>query len=399
MAARRPVLALLSAGVLVGLFAALCSMPRKEAESGRAAGVASPGTGKGVSTGTGAATPEGTAARGGKQKRMVDAHVHLAPGGESRLFALMKQHGVAHVINLSGGHPLGGLSKQLAAAKGSGGRITVFTGFPYEQAERPGYGQRMANILRLGHEMGAKGLKIAKALGLGLPDPKGRLMPVDDPELDVVFETAGELGMPIAIHSGDPKAFWQPVNEKNERFDELTAHPGWALHGKSVPSFDEIQNQLERRVARHPKTRFISVHFGNCAEDIVRVGNLLRKYPNLYVDTAARIPEMGRHRVEDLRALFIEFQDRILYGSDLGVGPEPEPLFLGSSGASDPTPAEEALFFSATRRFFETTDRNFAHPTPIQGRWKIDGIGLPDDVLEKVYARNAMRLLGIEFVP
>ena len=383
-------LAILSTAVLVALLVVLCAVPRRNPPDTGAPGPVASGS---------AAPPAPRRPAAARQKRMVDAHVHLSPGGESRLFGLMKQHGVAHVINLSGGHPLGGLPKQLEAARASGGRITVFTGFPYEQAERPGYGARMAKLVRLGHEMGARGLKIAKALGLGLPDPKGRLMPVDDPELDVVFETAGELGMPIAIHSGDPKAFWKPVDRSNERFDELSAHPGWALYGRKVPSFDEIQSQLERRVARHPKTRFISVHFGNCAEDIVRVGNLLRKYPNLYIDTAARIPEFGRHKAEDLRAFFTEFQDRILYGSDLGVGPTPEPLFLGSSGANDPTPGEEALFFSATRRFFETTDRQFAHPTPIQGKWKIDGIGLPDDILEKVYATNAMRLLGIDTLP
>jgi predicted TIM-barrel fold metal-dependent hydrolase len=257
----------------------------------------------------------------------------------------------------------------------------------------------MAKIVRLGHEMGAKGLKITKALGLALPGPTGELVAVDDPELDPVFETAGELGMPIAIHTGDPKAFWLPVDKNNERYAELTAHPGWALYGRKVPSFDALQAQLERRISRHPKTKFVAVHFGNDAEDIGRVGNLLRKYPNMFIDTAARIPEFGRHKAEDLRAFFREFQDRILYGSDLGVGPAPEPLFLGSSGANDATPEEEALFFASTRRFYETNDRHFAHPTPIQGDWKIDGIGLPDDILEKVYARNAMTLLGLESLP
>jgi predicted TIM-barrel fold metal-dependent hydrolase len=326
---------------------------------------------------------------------MVDMHVHLSPGGSTRLLGLMKRYGFDHVVNLSGGHPLGVLPDQLAEARASGGKITVFTGFPYEQAQAPGYGARMAKIVRMGHELGAKGLKIAKALGLGLPGPDGKLLPVDDPELDPVFEAAGELGMPIAIHSGDPRAFWLPVDAKNERYAELSAHPGWALSDRKVPSFDAILSQQERRIARHPKTTFISVHFGNCAEDVDRVASLMRRYPNMYIDTAARIPEMGRHPVEKLRAFFSEFQDRIVYGSDLGVGPEPEPLFLGSSGANPPTPEEQELFFSATHRFFETSDRHFAHPTPIQGSWTINGIALPREILEKVYFKNAMRLLGL----
>lgn len=346
---------------------------------------------------SGSAAPVTPAPRRAPEGRipMLDAHVHLSSGGSTRLLALMKKYGFDHAVNLSGGHPMGGLARQIAEAKSTGGRVTVFTGLAYEQAEAAGYGARMAQILRMGHDMGARGLKITKGLGLGLPGPNGKLVPVDDPELDPVFETAGELGMPIAIHAGDPRAFWQPIDDKNERKDELTAHPGWALYGRKVPSFDEILNQLERRVARHPKTRFISVHFGNCAEDVDRVARMLRQYPNLYIDTAARIPEMGRHPAAKLRAFFEEFQDRILFGSDLGVGPEPEPLFLGSSGANDPTPEEETLFFSATHRFFETGDTHFAHPTPIQGRWTIDGIELPRPILEKVYAKNAMRLLGL----
>jgi predicted TIM-barrel fold metal-dependent hydrolase len=334
-----------------------------------------------------------------KRLPMIDVHVHLSVGGADRLFSLMKTYGFDHVVNLSGGHPLGNLPAQMAAARASGGRITNFTTLAYEQAQRPGYGARMAQAVRMGHELGAKGLKIAKVLGLALPGPDGKLLPVDDPELDVVFETAGELGMPVAIHAGDPKAFWLPVDERNERFAELSAHPSWAEYGKKVPSFDEILAQLERRVARHPKTKFISVHFGNDAEDIDHVAALLRRYPNLYIDTAARIPEMGRHPAEKLRAFFLEFQDRILFGSDLGVGPEPEPLFLGSSGPDPSTPAEEKLFFSATHRFFETADKQFAHPTPIQGNWKIDGIHLPREVLAKIYAENAERLIGIDLGP
>jgi predicted TIM-barrel fold metal-dependent hydrolase len=327
---------------------------------------------------------------------VVDVHVHLSPNGVDRLKRLMDRWSFDHVVNLSGGHPLRGLPEQLAAARRSGGRVTVYASLAYEQVREPGYGPRMAEALRASHRMGARGLKIAKVLGLGLPAPDGKLVAVDDPGLDVVFDTAGELGMPVAIHSGDPEAFWLPVNDKNERLAELRAHPGWSLHGEDVPSFDEILNQLERRIARHPKTTFVSVHFGNCAEHPDRVARMLRKYPNLYIDTAARVPELGRHPPERMRAFFIEFQDRILYGTDLGVGPEGSPLFLGSEGPEPATDKDEIRFFSATRRYFETADRSFDHPTPIQGDWQISGVNLPREVLEKVYAKNAIRVLKLD---
>ncbi len=346
-----------------------------------------------AATGSALAAPS-RAPRAGRLP-IIDAHVHLSPDGVEHLGKLMRRWGFDHVVNLSGSNPRRGLEEQLAAARKAPGTITTFTTLAYAEVRAPGYGERMAKLLVMAHDAGARGLKIAKVLGLALPGPNGELLPVDDPGLDPVFEKAGELGMPIAIHAGDPKKFWEPIDAKNERYDELAAHPGWAEYGKPVPSFDAILAALERRIARHPKTTFISVHFGNCAEDPERVARQLRKYPNLYIDTAARIPEMGRYPPEKMRAFFVEFQDRILYGSDLGVGPEEEPLFLGSSGADPPTPREEELFFTATHRYFETGDRKFEHPTPIQGRWKIDGIALPRDVLEKVYARNAMRLLGI----
>jgi predicted TIM-barrel fold metal-dependent hydrolase len=380
-------IALVAVGLVLGLVTLLFSLRKPAAPRPSVSGETNP---KDTTVSASAAAPRS------ERLTVVDMHVHLSEGGVKRLEQLMKQYGFDHVINLSGGTPLRGLRDQLAAAKSAPGKITVFTTLAYEQVQRPGYGKRMAELLRTAHSEGARGLKIAKALGLGLPTPDEKLMAVDDPGLDPVFEAAGELGMPVAIHSGDPRAFWLPVDKKNERYDELKAHPGWALYGEPVPSFDEILNQLERRIARHPKTTFISVHFGNCAEDPDRVARMLRRYPNMFIDTAARIPEMGRHPPAKMRDFFVEFQDRILYGSDLGVGPEGTSLFLGSEGENPPTAKEQELFFSATRRYFETADTNFDHPTPIQGNWKISGINLPRAVLEKVYAKNAIRLLKLD---
>ena len=326
---------------------------------------------------------------------IIDVHVHVSPKGLPRLRELMRVHGIRAIVNLSGGDPLSGLAAQLAAAARAPKELIVFTTLAYEQAGFADYGARMAQLVRLAHARGARGLKIAKVLGLGLRTGQGTRIPVDDPGLDPVFEAAGELGMPVAIHTGDPEAFWLPVDERNPRRAELEVHPSWALYGRDVPSFDELLGELERRIARHPHTTFISVHFGNAAERPEYVARMLRKYPNLFIDTAARIPELGRHPAQEMRAFFIEFQDRILYGSDLGVGPAPSPLFLGSSGAAPPRNEDVLRFFDASRRYFESGDRQFDHPTPIQGDWKIDGIALPPEVLAKIYHGNAERVLRL----
>ena len=330
----------------------------------------------------------------------IDVHSHISPNGLERALTLMDSWGVDGMFNLSGGYPGGPrhmLETQLEVARASGGRIAVFANVNFLRAvrDRPrDYGAAMAEELGVAKEMGAIGLKIPKGLGLGYPAPgEETLLAVDDPGLDPLFEQAGALGMPVAIHTGDPKAFWQPADEKNERIDELRAHPEWSFFGEPVPSWAELHAQFERRVARHPKTTFIGVHFGNDPEDPDRVGQMLDKYPNLFIDTAARVPEIGRHDPVKMRQFFVKYQDRILFGTDLGVGPTQDDMMYGSNGSLPPTLDDERRYFQSTYRYFETSDRQFESPTPIQGRWKIDGIGLPEAVLRKLYFENAARIL------
>jgi predicted TIM-barrel fold metal-dependent hydrolase len=241
---------------------------------------------------------------------------------------------------------------------------------------------------------GAVGLKIFKSLGLGITHPDGKLLKVDDPALDPIFEKAGELGLVVLIHSGDPKAFFKPFSKDNERYEELSTHPSWRFDGKEYPPWEEVYKQFENRVARHPNTKIIGSHFGNNPEDPPAVFSQMKKYPNLYVNTSARIPEIGRFNAKKMNEYFRKFSSRIIYGSDLGIGPEV--LILGSSPPVHPAAKDILLFFNASYRYFETWDKQFQHPTPIQGKWKIDGIGLPCDLLEKIYRKNAENLFGVD---
>jgi L-ascorbate metabolism protein UlaG (beta-lactamase superfamily)/predicted TIM-barrel fold metal-dependent hydrolase len=339
--------------------------------------------------------PDKATADGAPRYRKVDAHVHVSPADVPRLVALMDAWGIDVAINLSGGWPGEGLEASVEAARSTNGRVVVFANPPVGAFARGELSiDELVAQTEAAQRLGAKGLKFFKSLGLGARAPDGTLLGVDDPRLDPLFEKAGELGLPISIHTGDPKAFWQPATEANERIDELSAHPGWRYAGADVPSWDALFAAYGRRVARHPRTTFIGVHFGNDPEDPWAVAAMLDALPNLYVDTAARVPELGRQPPEALRDLFVRYQDRILFGTDLGVGPTDAQLMLGSTGATPPTPADVSHFFTATWRFFETRDRDFAHPTPIQGRWRISGLGLPPEVLRKVYAENADHLLA-----
>ncbi|MEE9466376.1 MAG: amidohydrolase family protein, partial [Candidatus Neomarinimicrobiota bacterium] len=222
---------------------------------------------------------------------------------------------------------------------------------------------------------GARGLKIFKSLGLGYKDKKGNFIPIDDSRIDPIWAKCGELGIPVVIHVTDPKAFFTPIDRYNERYDELGQHPNWAFGGEEYPSKEELLAQRNRVIEKHPETIFIGAHFGNLPEDLGQVGQWLDQYPNFYVDIAARISELGRQPYT-ARRFFIKYQDRILFGTDT------------------PPDAEACRVHY---RFLETDDEYF-DPTPAhkqQGRWMIYGLHLPDEVLEKVYNKNATKILDM----
>jgi predicted TIM-barrel fold metal-dependent hydrolase len=324
----------------------------------------------------------------------VDVHVHIGADGMARALSVLIPNGIAAAVNLSGGDDAARLTHQLGAAEMAKGRVLVFANLNFQGALRPGWVESQVAWLREAKGLGARGLKIFKTFGLWVRDPEGNRVAVDDPRLDPIFEAAGELGLPVAIHVGDPKAFFEPVTPVNERYQELSLNPDWSFADRRrFPPWETLHAEFERLVARHPHTTFIGVHFGNDPEEPARVAAMMDRSPNLYVDTAARIGEIGRMPADQLRAIFIAHRTRILFGTDIGVSAED--LTLGCPEPYPETPETTSRFFQAHWDFFETDRRGLAHPSPIQGRWTVDGIGLPRDVLEDVYHRNAERLLGL----
>jgi Amidohydrolase len=329
----------------------------------------------------------------------IDVHMHIAPEAADSALAVMHEANIVIGLNASGGTPEQGLPESAEIARASGGRLLPYCNLELSRAVRPQFADYVERTLKTCKAMGGLGVKIPKVLGLGIHDAFGNLLAVDDPRFDPIFEQAGALGFPVLIHSADPKAFFQAPTPANERYAELQAHPGWSFYGTTPngapwPSWEELLTQFERRVARHPQTRFLGAHFGNAAEEPQRVARMLARYPNLFIDTAARVPEFGRHPAPEMRAFFIAHQDRILFGSDLGV--MRHGVVLGSSGAVPDALSGAARFFRAHYLYFESNRRQLAHPTPIQGAWTVDGVGLPRVVLDKLYSQNAIRLFGLQ---
>lgn len=239
---------------------------------------------------------------------------------------------------------------------------------------QPGFARKIVMELELAREQGASGLKIFKNFGLSIRNGDGSLVEIDDPRFDPIWEACGRLGMPVLIHTADPVAFFDPVDETNERWEELRRHPDWSFYGDEFPSHAELLAALLRVVERHPQTTFIAAHMMNYAENLAAVSEWLDEHANLYVDTTSRINELGR-QPRTAREFILKHGDRILLGTD---GPRPAARLLPQW------------------RFFETHDEYFPYaenPFPPQGLWNIDGIGLPDEVLKKVYSENAARLI------
>lgn len=252
-------------------------------------------------------------------------------------------------------------------------RFVVFTQVDWARFEEPGFGAAAAAQLRADVGRGARGLKVLKTLGLYLRDRNKKLAAVDDPRFDPIWHEAGLLGIPVAIHTGDPEAFFEPNDGRNERYEELWANPSWSFSAPEYPSLSALLGARDRVIERHPETTFVALHLGGWPENLDYVSDLLHRHANVFIELGARQAELGR-QPRRTRRLFLDYPDRILFGTDFW-----------------PMPALYENFF----RWLETADEYFPYyQSPEQGRWNIYGIDLPDEVLEKVYHRNADRLLG-----
>jgi len=316
---------------------------------------------------------------------VIDAHNHLGEpfgGGWDKkslpeLLDLLDQAGVVAYVDLDGGWGEDILNAHLELFKQPAPeRFQIFGGVDW--SKWPGLGNAFpewaAGRLKLQKERGAQGLKIWKPFGLQVRDQLDALVSVDDPRLDPIWQAAGELGLPVLAHVADPVAFFDPIDETNERWEEIGAHPDWAFTSPPFPAFLDILNAFQRMVKRHAQTTFIGAHVGCYGENLGWVGRMLDDCPNYFIDISARLGELGRQPYT-ARKFFIQYQDRILFGSDMSPDLDAYRLYY---------------------RFLETDDEYFNYnlgEIPQQGRWQVCGLYLPEPVLEKIYSKNARRLL------
>jgi predicted TIM-barrel fold metal-dependent hydrolase len=249
-------------------------------------------------------------------------------------------------------------------------RFIVFANVDFKRVGEDGWGEKAAKQLEEDVQNGANGLKIYKSLGFSVNDITGKRVTVDDPRLDPIWKKAGELKIPVLIHTADPKPFWSPLDENNERWLELVINPNRKRSNTDPAPWDTLIAEQHRMFKKHPKTTFIAAHFGWYPNDLAKLGLLLDDMPNVVVEFGAVIAELGR-QPKAAKQFFTKYQDRILFGKDSWV------------------PEEYATYF----RVLETEDEYFPYHKKYHAFWAMYGMGLPDAILKKVYYKNALRIV------
>jgi len=326
---------------------------------------------------------------------VFDAHIHIGalqmgeggygPSGPVDVGLMakrLKESGVKGAVNLKmfWGEPL---REHLKTLEGYEDFVYTFASVDPKRHEEPGFAGYVDDLLKQFKSMGVRGLKLWKDIGCTIKDSSGAYISPDDSRLRPIFEAAAKYDLIVLFHIADPVSFFTPVDGRNEFYESLCDNPDWVFYdkgGEGRYSFEDLMEAQDNLLTQNPETTFIIAHVGSNAENLGWVGAQLDKHKNMYIDTAARNNLLGRQPYT-ARDFFIKYQDRILFGSDLFPNDNKEPRD----------------FYADHYRFFETYDEYF-QPYRDWGlcRWNIYGLGLPDEVLRKFYAENAMNLMGLK---
>ncbi len=303
----------------------------------------------------------------------IDVHNHQFQMGSMDLNTLtteMDKMNMKVMVNLSGGN--GAQLKQMIdnAKTNKPGRFIVFANIDFKGVGEAGWGEKAAKQLEDDVKNGANGLKIYKSLGFSVKDINGNRVTVDDERLDPIWKKAGELKIPVLIHTADPKSFWDPLDNSNERWLELIINPNRKRGADNPVPWETLIEEQHRMFRKHKNTTFIAAHFGWYPNDLQKLSTLLDELPNVVVEFGAVIAELGR-QPKMAKAFFTKYQDRILFGKDSWV------------------PSEYATYF----RVLETEDEYFPYHKKYHAFWAMYGMGLPDAILKKVYYKNALRII------
>jgi len=303
----------------------------------------------------------------------IDVHGHqyrMAEQDLSPVIAAMDTLNMGIMVNLSGRSGATLLKSVENIKDNYPNRFVVFANVNFDGVGSEGWAENAVNQLAEDCKNGARGLKVYKSLGLRNQDTDGNRIAVNDPRLDPIWAKCGELGIPVLIHTADPKPFWDEFDGDNERWLELKTHPRRKRNATNPVPWEQLIAEQHAMFKKHPNTTFINAHMGWFANDLGKLGQLLDEMPNMNVGIGAIIAELGR-QPRFAKAFFIKYQDRILFGKDSWK------------------PGEFPTYF----RVLESDDEYFPYHKKYHAFWPMYGLDLPDDVLKKVYYKNALRIV------
>ncbi|MCB0836963.1 MAG: amidohydrolase family protein [Bacteroidetes bacterium] len=310
----------------------------------------------------------------------IDVHNHqwrMADMDLNELTDEMDALNMAVMVNLSGRgwRSPDNLPKAINNVKeNKPNRFIVFTNISFDGIDDPKWSEYTVKQLENDVKLGAKGLKIFKNLGLTEKDKAGNRIATDDPRLDPIWAKCGELGIPVLIHTGEPAPFWQPRDKNNERWLELKQRPNRYRDPQEYPSWEEVMAEQHNVFRKHPKTIFINAHLGWLGNDLDQLGKLMDEIPNMYTEIGAVLAELGR-QPRMAKKFLTKYQDRVMFGKDSW------------------NPEEYYVYF----RVLETDDEYFDYYRKRHAFWKMYGLDLSDEVLKKIYYKNALRIIpGID---
>ncbi len=304
----------------------------------------------------------------------IDVHNHQNSGMSKEAITKMVKEmdalNMRTMVNLSGGSS-DNLKNGIANLKGNyPSRFVVFANVDFNKIDEPDFGKKAAAQLEQDVKNGAQGLKIFKNLGMTLKDKNGKRVPTDDPRLNPIWQKCAELKIPVLIHTGEPRSFFDPIDKNNERWLELKQFPNRARPASDYPGWEQVMQEQHNMFARHPQTIFINAHLGWLGGDLAKLGQLMDKMPNMYTEIGAVLAELGR-QPRFAREWLIKYQDRVLFGKDTYE------------------PTEYHTYF----RVLETSDEYFDYYRKRHAFWKMYGLNLPDEVLKKLYYKNALKIV------
>ncbi|MDH5381774.1 MAG: amidohydrolase [Cyclobacteriaceae bacterium] len=303
----------------------------------------------------------------------IDVHSHhwnMATQDLGKLSSEMDAMNMGALVNLSGGNGQRIIDNMKNVNNGYDNRFIVFANVDFDGIGKTGWTEKAVKQLEEDVKNGANGLKIYKSLGFSVKDSDGKRVAVNDPRIDLIWAKCGELGIPVLIHSADPKSFWDTQDENNERWLELKTHPRRKRSATDPAPWEQIISEQHEVFKKHKNTKFINAHMGWYANDLSTLSTLLDKLPNMYVEIGAVIAELGR-QPKMARAFMIKYQDRVMFGKD-AYHPEEYPTYF---------------------RVLETEDEYFPYYKKYHAYWKMYGLGLPDEVLKKLYYKNALGVI------